>query len=411
MSPLVLAYAAVRDRPLAAGLNAGLAALGVGVAVAMMLIATQLADRMVRDGAGIDLVVGPKGSPLQLILSSVHHADVPVGNIPLAEAQHVAAHPMVGQAIPLALGDSHAGFRIVGSTPAYMALYGGEFADGGVWQRPLQAVLGADVAAATGLGVGDGFISSHGMTGGDAGAGMQHAHAGLTVTGVLAPTGAVLDRLIVTSLDSVWIAHGEAIGQVTTPGANDLGWALSPGPDTREITALLVSYAAPIAAVRLPRQIDTDTALMAAKPAEQMQRLFALLGAGFDVMAGFAWVMVGAAGCGVLVSLLGQMRERQKDIALMRVMGASPWRVFVQVLIEGVCVAGLGAVLGLVVGHGLAQGFAGMVPHLRAAGVNGVVFMAEEIAIVLLACGVGIVGALLPAALAYRVDLAVMIRR
>lgn len=409
MSPVALAaflaLAHVRDRPLAAALNAGLAALGVATAAALLLISAQIEGRIAKDGQGIDLVVGAKGSPLQLILSSVHHADVPVGNVSLSEARLVAGHPLVGWAVPLALGDSYGGYRIAGTTPEYAGLYGGQLREGAFWTRPLEVVLGADVARARGMAVGDQFVSSHGFSA--APGVMAHGHAVMTVTGVLAPTGAVVDRLILTSLDSVWIAHGEVI----VPNGLRDDWALTPGGAGREITALLVGYSGPMGAVRLPREIEGNTGMMAAKPAEQLQRLFSLLGAGFDVMAGFAWVLVGAAGFGVLASMMGQMRERQRDIALMRVMGARRGFVLGQVMLEGVLVAGFGACVGLALGHLGAHGFGMAVAQARAAGVSGFVFLVEEILIVLGACGVGLLGAAVPAWAAYRVDLLAMVRR
>src|SRR5690242_9624619 len=188
-----------------------------------MLATAQIEERMTRDARGIDLVVGAKGSPMQLVLSAVFHLDVPTGNIPLTEATKLAANRAVKKAIPLALGDSYRGFRIVGSSHDYPAHYGARIADGGLWAAPMEAVLGAEVAARSGLKIGATFTGAHGLgEGGD-----EHEKEAYKVVGILAPGGTVLDRLVLTSIESVWEVH-EHGGQA---------------PAQREITALLVQYA------------------------------------------------------------------------------------------------------------------------------------------------------------------------
>ena len=151
MSLFGLSLAYIRARALNAALNLVLLALGVGMIVLLLLFSAQLEDRLTRDARGIDLVIGSKGSPLQLILSSIYHVDFPTGNIPLADAERWAEHPLVAEAIPLALGDSLAGFRIIGTEHAYAGHYGGELAAGRLWEAPFEATLGALVAAQTGL--------------------------------------------------------------------------------------------------------------------------------------------------------------------------------------------------------------------------------------------------------------------
>jgi putative ABC transport system permease protein len=199
---LSLAY--IRARALNAGLNLALLALGVAMIVLLLLFSAQLEDRLTRDARGIDLVIGSKGSPLQLILSSIYHVDFPTGNIPLAEAERWAEHTLVAEAIPLALGDSLAGFRIIGTEHAYVGHYGGELAAGRLWDAPFEATLGALVAAQTGLAVGDHFVGSHGLAPG----GPEHGEHPYTVVGVLKPTASVLDRVVLTPVESVWLAHG-----------------------------------------------------------------------------------------------------------------------------------------------------------------------------------------------------------
>ncbi len=150
-------------------------------------------------------MVGAKGSPLQLILSTVFHADVPTGNIDLAQAQAIARNPMIASAIPLALGDSYRGHRIVGTETSYLDLYGAKLAQGALFADEMEAVVGAEVARRHGLAVGASLTGAHGL----AAAGPAHEAHPYRVVGILAPSGTVVDRLVLTSVESVWHVHEE----------------------------------------------------------------------------------------------------------------------------------------------------------------------------------------------------------
>ena len=203
MNTIAFAWRFLWSRPLAAGLNVLLLSLGLASLSFVLLVSHQIDQAFERDLAGIDVVVGAKGSPMQLILSGVFHIDAPTGNVALAAVKELEQHPQVAKLIPLSLGDSLRGFRIVGTTPDYIAHYKAEFAQGSVWTAPMQAVLGAQVAKQTGLKVGDRFAGSHGLAGG----GDSHGQTPSVGSGVLAPGGSVLDRLVLTALDSVWQVH------------------------------------------------------------------------------------------------------------------------------------------------------------------------------------------------------------
>ena len=133
MNLLALAFRYLWARPLATVLNLLLLTLGLASITFVVLVNEQVQRSFQRDLAGIDLVVGAKGSPLQLILAGVFHIDVPPGNIKLADVQELAKHPQIAQVIPISLGDSYRGFRIVGTTPQYLAHYGVQLAQGSGW--------------------------------------------------------------------------------------------------------------------------------------------------------------------------------------------------------------------------------------------------------------------------------------
>lgn len=350
MSSLQLVIAQIRRRWLQSLLGLILLALGIATLVFVIVTQSQLTRQLTRDAAGIDLVVGAKGSPLQLILSSVYHVDIPTGNIPLSALAEVRANRLVATAIPLSQGDSYRGFRIVGTEVQLIEHYRARLDSGRLWKAPMEAVVGAEAARISGLSIGAKFAGTHGLIDG----GVVHEESVVTVVGVLQPTGTVLDRLILTDLESVWQAHEGEMGDAEERRILTA---------EREVTALLVRYASPMGVAIVPRQINAESRLMAASPASELARLFAVVGVGIDTMRAFAWILVGSSLLALFVTLLSALEERRYDIAIMRLLGASRLRVAGLLMLEAWLFAAaaviLGVVLGLVavaiVGHWLAQ--------------------------------------------------------
>jgi len=385
-----LAWRYLWSRPLASLLNLALLSLGLAAMSFVMLCSEQLEAGLRRDLAGIDLVVGAKGSPMQIMLAGVFHLDVPTGNIPLQTLTQLRAQPLVARAIPLSLGDSLRGYRIVGTEPDYLAQYQAELAQGTLWQRPLQAVLGAEVARRTGLRVGDRFAGSHGL----GSEGEAHAQRPYQVVGVLKPGGSVLDRLVLTDLASVWALHGH----------EDAHEEDAAEADEREITMLLLSYRSPLAAVSLPRWVNAQPGLQAASPALETARLFRMLGLGTEVLRGFAMVLLLASALSVLVGLLSAVRERQGDLAMLRMLGAPAWRVAALVSLEAVWLALLASALGLALGHGLAQALGVLLAEQQSLRLSGAWWTVWEWAVPGLALLLALASAAWPAWRAFRLD-------
>ncbi len=336
-----LAWRWLWSRPLVAALNLAMLALGFGAMVVLALVSEQVEAQARRDLAGIDLVVGAKGSPLQLILAGVFHIDVPPGNIPLRSRDQLAGHPLVEQVIPVSLGDTYRGYRIVGTSPALAALYGATPAAGRQWRAPMEAVLGADVAARTGLGLGARLVGSHGLGAG----GEAHEQRPYEVVGILARCGCVLDRLVLTATESVWAVHED-----DTALDDEDRRALEA---ERELTLLLVRYRTPLAAVTLPRWVQAQPGLQAAVPALESARLFRMLGVGLDLLRALAGLLLVVAGLSVFTALTHAVRERQPDLAMLRLLGAPPSRVAAVVALEALMLAALGLAAGLALGHAL----------------------------------------------------------
>ncbi|MGH8444154.1 MAG: FtsX-like permease family protein [Solimonas sp.] len=398
-----LAVADLRRHRLAHSLHLLLMALGVALIAALLLLATQIAGRFRRDAEGIDLVVGAKGSPLQLILSTVYHLDIPTGNIPLSEAQRWSADPMVASAIPLSLGDNARGFRIVGTTPALLERGHARLLSGRLWQAPMEAVIGSEVAAA-GLKADATFVGAHGLTAG----GHAHADHPYRVVGVLAPTHTVLDRLILTGLDSVWEVHEHhhhdpADGDHDDDDDGDAATADGYQP-RREITALLLRYRTPLAAIALPRTINTQSKLQAASPAFETARLMQLMGLGFRTLKALAGVLIGSAALSVFIALYTAMETRQYDLAVLRALGAPRRKLVALLFLQALLLSAAGAVLGLLLGHAAVAALGAWSPQASGIRLSGAVFVVDELWLLALPLLVALLAAALPAWRAYRSD-------
>ena len=339
MNVFSLSWQYTRSRPVAVALNVWLVGLGVAVLVLMLAMQHRLVDGLTRDVAGVDVVVGARGSPLQLLMAGLYHVDAPPGNVALSDLQPVVNHEAVGEWLPLSLGDSLQGHRIVGTTPAWLAWNAATLAQGRVWAAPMEAVLGHAVAQATGLSVGDRFVGTHGLGGG----GHAHADQPYTVVGVLAPTARVADRLVLTATESVWWVHESELALDDADRA-----ALQ---DAREVTLALIRYRSPLSAVSFPRWVQTHTPLQAAAPALELTRLLSALGVGLGALQALGGVMLSSAGLGVWVVMVQAVRERRADLALLRMLGAPPARLLALLVAEATWLASLGVVAGLLVAH------------------------------------------------------------
>lgn len=392
MNLITLSWRYAWSKPLSAALNVLMLSLGLGALAFILLAEQRVTQALERDVAGIDLVVGAKGSPLQLILAGVYHLDAPPGNIALADALALQKHPQVAQLIPLSLGDNLGGFRVVGTTPDYLTLHGGQLAQGALWAQPLQAVLGAQVAANLGLKVGDPFLGSHGLGAG----GHSHGNTPYTVVGVLRANGGVLDRLVLTATESVWAVHETDVALDAEDRA-----ALEA---EREITLALIRYNTPLAAVTFPRFVNTTTGMQAAAPAYELSRLLRLLGAGTGVLQALAATLLAVAGLGVFMALWQAVRERRSDLAMLRLLGAGPAQLAALLLAEALWLAALACVLGLALAQVLVAALPWLLPTEAASLVASNGWSSPLWAVPALALGVAVLAALLPAWGAYRVD-------
>jgi putative ABC transport system permease protein len=392
MKTIALSWRYLWSRPMGAALNVLLLSLGLASITFLLLVSFQLDKAFEKDLAGIDVVVGAKGSPMQLILCGVFHIDVPPGNIPLKAVKALKNNPLVASVIPISLGDNFRGFRIVGTSPEYIKHYGATLAQGGMWDNSMQVVVGATVAKTLGIQVGNTFVGSHGLGAG----GHLHGDNPYTVVGILQPSGTVIDRLMVTDTASVWKVHEDYTA------VDDEDRKIM--EDEREVTMALIQYKTPLAAMSFPRMVNTTTEMQAAAPAVEISRLLNMLGIGTDVLRAFAGVLLLTAGLSVFIALWNAVRERRADLALLRMLGAPPAKIAALLMGEALWLGLMSAIIGVAGGQALTALIGWMLQLDNSLLIGGLVWPAELLWVPAIACAISLAAAILPAVGAYRVS-------
>lgn len=347
MSFVLLAFAYLRRRWGQAVLSAVVGAIGIGAVTTVLAGFDALPRAAQQAWGGVDLVVGPKGSAMDLVLCCALHISEPRGLVPEAAAREAVANPMLRAAAPIALGDSVQGWRIVGTTPAFFEVYKARFAAGQAWSGEFEAVLGASVAEALRLRPGDTFVGSHGL----ASDGESHQEFPYKVVGILARTGSVLDRLAITDLETVRHIHGmhdkEEADRRKTGHEHDEDKA------AHAVTAVVASYRVPTAAMLLQRNIDASDSLTAASPGIEVARLVGYARPLTTIVIAFGLLLGAIAAAGAAMGLIAAMNARARDLALLRVLGASPASLGTVALCESAMIAAAALVLGTLLALGL----------------------------------------------------------
>jgi putative ABC transport system permease protein len=406
MNLLALSWKNLLSKPLSLLLSLVLFALGVGLISLLLLVNRQLEEKFEKNLAGINLVIGAKGSPLQLILSSMYHIDAPTGNIPIQEIRPFInpRHPFIKTAVPLSLGDSYKGYRIVGTNSDFFKVYGAETGQGKMFEKTMEAVVGANAAKALDLKIGDTFFSAHGL---QDDLEMTHDHASFRITGILKPTGSAADQLILTATQSIWAVHEHEAAHQQEDHSNelDIQRPLSDFPE-KAITALLLQFKGRnIQTLNMQRSINENTNLQAATPAIEITRLYSLMGIGADALRWLALIIIAVSGLSIFISLYASLKERRYELALMRTMGASPFRLFALIVLEGLLLSALGYLIGIALSHGGMQILAGFLQDTYRYTFTGKVFLKEELFLLFGAIAVGFAAAVIPALQASNTDI------
>ncbi len=442
MSLWKIAWRSIQQRTLASGLTALSMAMGVALVVAVLVIYGVLNQSFRRSAQGYDLILGAKGSRLELVLSTVFHLGRPTANIPARDYYTVSKRFEAEMlTIPMCMGDTFKQHRVIGTTPdmfdelEYMDGKKYEFQEGGknfTWEGSFEAVIGATVARRTRLKVGDTFRPVHG----DA-LGHREQHD-FTVVGILEPTGTPNDRAIFVNIEGFYqlhkqegagahsghekageVAAGSGAGELpASPAAHEAEHAPAAAPDrglrydeSRDVTAALIVFRTPNMPrrVAIPKEInrDRELQLQAVAPAEEVTKLFeGIVGNIQWILLFLAILIVIVAGIGILVSIYNSMSDRRHEIAIMRALGARRVTVMMIVLCESILLALGGGAIGVLLGHGLTGALAPVIAQQTGVVVSPLQFQTSELVLIpgliLLATVVGY----LPAVVAYRTDVA-----
>lgn len=383
--------------------------------------------------AGTDLVVGARTSPVQLMLTSVLRLGATTHTMSWTAAQWLAAQPGVAWTIPISLGDSHRGFPVVGTTPAYFEHFrygesrklqfasGRPFADAGgsapsddgvrsAAADPLagvfDTVLGAEVAQRLRLTVGSRITLAHGSGEGIV---AEHGDKPFTVVGVLQPTGTPVDRSVHVGLRGLEAIHVEWQGGVPVPGVS-----LSPEMlrkfdlTPQSVTAMLVGLKNRAAVFGLQRNVNAyrDEALVGVLPGVALSELWELVGVGQRYVQAISALVVVVGLAGLVAVMLASLNERRRELAVLRSVGARPRDIFALLAIEGIGVAAAGALLGWLL-VSVAILFVGPAAQARyGLTLTLVAPSAREFALLAGVIAIGAVVSVVPGLRAYRLSLA-----
>lgn len=304
--------------------------------------------------SGTDLVVGARSGSVQLLLYSVFRIGNATNNISWKSYQELAANPLIEWTVPLSLGDSHKGFRVLGTNQDYFKFYrygdkrALEFAQGQAFKGVFDTVLGAEVARKLGYQLGDKIVVAHGTSEVST---ALHADKPFTVTGILKPTGTPLDRTIHITLEGLEAVHIDWVAGTKVSGYSiSAAEALQKNLQPKVITAFLVGLKTRAAAFRVQRDMNDykREPLLAILPCVALADLWQALGMFETVLRIISGFVVLAGLVGMLTTVLSTLNERRREMAILRAVGAYPYHILLLFIVEALVLALVGCLLGMI---------------------------------------------------------------
>jgi putative ABC transport system permease protein len=399
-------------------LSLALLILGIGIISLLLQLNSLIKTQMDNNLKGIDMVVGAKGSPLQLILSAVYHIDSPTGNISVEDAEEIKNNRMVGSSIDLLYGDNYKGYRIVGTEDKFLDLYNAKIKDGKKWNAPFEVVVGAKIYSKLNINLDDELISSHGLRE----TGEAHVNQTFKVVGLLEPSNSVVDQLIITSPQSIWDLHDEHDHDDDEDHDEHEHDHDDEDHDEhehdhddedhdehehgdKEITAMLIKFKSPMNIIQFPRQINENTNLQAAVPSYEISRLFKLFGFGIETLTYLAYLIILVSGFSLFINLFNSMRERKYEMALIRTLGASRSQLSVMVIFESLILTISGFLLGLLVSRLGVMFVSSLMEESLNYSLSSLYILNEEFWLLGLSILIGLISSLIPAIQVYKMNI------
>ena len=384
------------SKPLSSLLSLALLVFGIGIISLLLQLNSLIKTQMDNNLKGIDMVVGAKGSPLQLILSAVYHIDSPTGNISVEDAKKIKNNRMVGSSIDLLYGDNYKGYRIVGTDDEFLDLYDAKIKDGRKWENPFEVVVGSKIYSNLGLKLDDELISSHGLRE----TGEAHGDQLFKIVGLLEPSNSVIDQLIVTSPESIWDLHGEH-----DHSGEEHDDEHDHEHDDEEITAMLIKFKNPMNIIQFPRQINEETNLQAAVPSYEISRLFKLFGFGIETLTYLAYLIIIVSAFSLFINLFNSMRDRKYEMALIRTLGSSRRQLSFMIIFESLILTTVGFLLGLLVSRLGVMFVSSLMEESLNYNLNSFGILNEELWLLILSIFIGLISSIIPALQVYNLNI------
>ena len=396
------------SKPLSSLLSLALLVFGIGIISLLLQLNSLIKTQMDNNLKGIDMVVGAKGSPLQLILSAVYHIDSPTGNISVEDAKKIKNNRMVGSSIDLLYGDNYKGYRIVGTDDEFLDLYDAKIKDGRKWENPFEVVVGSKIYSNLGLKLDDELMSSHGLRE----TGEAHGDQLFKIVGLLEPSNSVIDQLIVTSPESIWDLHGEHDhsgeehdDEHDHEHDHEHDDEHDHEHDDEEITAMLIKFQNPMNIIQFPRQINEETNLQAAVPSYEISRLFKLFGFGIETLTYLAYLIIIVSAFSLFINLFNSMRDRKYEMALIRTLGSSRSQLSFMIIFESLILTTVGFLLGLLVSRLGVMFVSSLMEESLNYNLNSFGILNEELWLLILSIFIGLISSIIPALQVYNLNI------
>ena len=427
MNIFKLSFKNIFHKPVGTILSIVLLTLAVGIISILIHVNSSIENQMNNNLKGIDMVVGAKGSPLQLILSSVYHVDSPTGNVSLADAKSITNNRMVKNSTKLSFGDNFKGFKIVGTEKSFLELYNCKFENGRAWEESLEAVVGKKAAEILNLKIGDEFISTHGL--GDYGE--SHEDSKFKVVGVLDYSGSVADQLILTSLESVWDIHKEHNHDHDEEHNHDHDEEHDHDhdeehdhdhdeehghdhneehghgdEDKKEITSILIKFDSPMNIISFPRYINEETNMQAAVPSYEISRLFKIFGIGLETLTYLAYLIMFVSGLSLFLNLLNSLRERKYEMALIRTIGGTKIQTSLMLFYESIILCIIGFFGGIILSRIGILITSNLLEESLNYSISMPIFLtSQELILLIFSISIGIISCIIPAFNVYKMNI------
>ncbi len=408
------------SKPLSSLLSLALLVFGIGIISLLLQLNSLIKTQMDNNLKGIDMVVGAKGSPLQLILSAVYHIDSPTGNISIEDAKKIKNNRMVGSSIDLLYGDNYKGYRIVGTDDEFLDLYDAKIKDGRKWENPFEVVVGSKIYSNLGLKLDDELISSHGLRE----TGEAHGDQLFKIVGLLEPSNSVIDQLIVTSPESIWDLHAEHDHsgeehddehdhehddehdhEHDDEHDHEHDDEHDHEHDDEEITAMLIKFQNPMNIIQFPRQINEETNLQAAVPSYEISRLFKLFGFGIETLTYLAYLIIVVSAFSLFINLFNSMRDRKYEMALIRTLGSSRRQLSFMIIFESLILTTVGFLIGLLVSRLGVMFVSSLMEESLNYNLNSFGILNEELWLLILSIFIGLISSIIPALQVYNLNI------